>query len=246
MDYYALRDEILSGPHAAACAPHAHVDAVIAEGAASGWSDSMVIDDAQAWQPGDLAGRAVLVTVKRGGKLDHRPRRIVGNTSQAFEIDAAILDNDPDSPITGMEYRITNKLTGAEAAAKDRAIADVLNNAEGAAVYGVVSSIELKEWAADTGMRAVIEDESVDKASPLRSSALTLLDLMQSGSEGLHLERPKVMAMLDCWVAAGKAAPEQKAALLACSTRQASYAEITFGAPVSAADVSRALRGPWE
>ena len=71
--------------------------------------------------------------------------------------------------------------------------------------YGVVTTPSLQVWVAATGMRAKIEDHSVNAASPLRSIALTLRDLLQGGANGgIHMDDPANRALLDAWVVAGE------------------------------------------
>lgn len=77
-------------------------------------------------------------------------------------------------------------------------------------------------WAGATKLRESIEDAAVDKASPLRSSALTLLDFLRSSrDEGIELNRAENQAMLNEWVSAGAISSEQIAALQSLGTAPA-------------------------
>lgn len=65
-----------------------------------------------------------------------------------------------------------------------------------------VTRAAFASWAAKTGMRAKISDQSVTAASPLRSSALALLDVLNGASETIDFASAENIAMLNGWVQA--------------------------------------------
>lgn len=138
----------------------------------------------------------------------------------------------------------TPKVSADTARAGDQAIANILNSAAGGTIYGVVTTAQLMTWGALTGMRAAISDEAYNVASPLRSSALALLDVMQGSVEGIDFGDSQIMNMLDAWVLAGKCSSANRSVLLEKCSRTVGLAEWSLGSPVTAADVSRAVRGP--
>ena len=90
---------------------------------------------------------------------------------------------------------------------------------------GTISRTDLTTWSASTGMRAVIEDIANDTQSPLRSSALAILDVLKGSSEGIDLSKASNMAILNAWEGAGVLSPENKASMLALAEHLVSRAE---------------------
>lgn len=82
-----------------------------------------------------------------------------------------------------------------------KAITDALN-ATVPTRLGVLSRGDFAEWAANTGMRAKIEDHATDKASPLRSIALACRDVIAGATDGIDFSRENNRAMLGVWVSA--------------------------------------------
>jgi hypothetical protein len=127
---------------------------------------------------------------------------------------------------------------------QDQTIVDVLRSRT-VPVYGPISRADFGVWAASTGVRAVIQDHADNQASPLRSSALTLLDFLRGGlAPSLDFGRPENLAMLEAWVQAGAISTGeqgQKEALLALATQQISVAEQQGFAGLGNLDVARAL-----
>lgn len=115
-------------------------------------------------------------------------------------------------------------------------------NAKTIQVYGAVSRDNFAIWAASTGVRATIQDVSNDLLSPLRASALSLLDMLCGGAEEIDFGRPENVAMLDGWENAGKLSPANKASLLALATTHISIAQQQFGADVTLTDLWEAFR----
>ncbi len=99
---------------------------------------------------------------------------------------------------------------------------------------GTVSVGDLASWAAATGMRARIEDHAANAASPLRSVALALRDVLVGGAAGIRLDLPANAAMLAAWVAANELTVEHRDALLALASVED---------PLSASQISDALGG---
>lgn len=99
---------------------------------------------------------------------------------------------------------------------------------------GTVSVGDFASWAASIGMRAVIEDHAANVASPMRSVALALRDVLAGNIGGIRLDLPANVAMLAAWVAAGELSTANRDALLALATEPD---------PVPTNDVSEALAG---
>lgn len=99
---------------------------------------------------------------------------------------------------------------------------------------GTVSVGDFASWAAATGMRAMIEDHAANSASPLRSIALALRDVLAGNIGGIRLDLQTNVDMLGAWVSAG---------LLSQDNRDAILALATLPDAVSANDVSDALAG---
>lgn len=108
------------------------------------------------------------------------------------------------------------QIDAALAEGRINAIAPILS--AGRARIGTVSVGNLASWAAATGMRAAIEDHALNAASPLRSIALSLRDVLVGGTDGIRLDLPANAAMLAAWVKAGVLSTENRDALLALAT----------------------------
>lgn len=105
---------------------------------------------------------------------------------------------------------------------------------------GVVPVSVFAIWCGQTGMRGAIEDAAADKTSPLRSIALTLLDLLRGGvSEGLDLSNTGNQAMLAAWQAAGAINQAQRDSLIALAQTPCSRAA-ELGLPRVTEDMLRA------
>ena len=110
------------------------------------------------------------------------------------------------------------------------AIADVVN--VGRISVGYASREKFAMWAAKHDVRAKIEDHSSNPASPLRSIALALLDVLRSPTEGIDLSVPDNAAMLGAWIASGEITQDQADELVALASRLD---------PVTEFDVRRAI-----
>ena len=91
-------------------------------------------------------------------------------------------------------------------------------------VIGSVSRPDFVIWAA-AGPRAVIEDTALDKAHPLRSSALALRDFVNGNSDALDLSNAQVQGLLSAWVSLGLITQAQHDSLIGLATRTLSRAE---------------------
>lgn len=124
------------------------------------------------------------------------------------------------------------------ASGNDGAIADVLNRAD-IPSYGFIDRDRLNTWAVIWGERANIEDHASNPASPARSAALALRDVVQGGSDGLHLEYPEIMALVNAWPYVDT---DAKTDLLLRSTVMKSRAQ-QLGINPTITDIAQALRG---
>lgn len=110
------------------------------------------------------------------------------------------------------------------------AIAAVVN--VGRTALGYASREKFAMWAAKHSVRAKIEDHSSNPASPLRSIALALLDVLRSPTEGIDLSVPDNALMLGAWVQSGEITQAQADEL---------YALASNPDPVSEFEVRRAI-----
>ena len=122
-----------------------------------------------------------------------------------------------------------------------RGIANVLNRKD-IVTTGSISVNKFAIWCAETGMRAAIADQAANSASPLRSIALTLLDLLQGNltPASLDLSIPQNTEMLHAWVLAGLLTTVQEQELITLSQTLISRAE-QVGLTVDAKLVGEAL-----
>lgn len=125
----------------------------------------------------------------------------------------------------------------------DSAISELLNG-KNISVNDSVSVNTFALWCASTGMRATIQDHAGNTASPLRSIALTLLDLLQGNLQpaSLDLSVSGNVVMLDAWIAAGALTQSQKDELILLSQKTVSRAE-QLGIDCSIPAIAFALRG---
>lgn len=99
---------------------------------------------------------------------------------------------------------------------------------------GSVSREGFATWAAKTGVREKIEDYSQTAGHPLRSIALSLIDVLRSPTSGIDFTSADNINMLGAWVALGEITQAQADDLIAMATTHD---------PVSSQDVSKALEG---
>ena len=134
---------------------------------------------------------------------------------------------------------LSNELAIPIAARNDVLICELLNK-KNIPVYGTVSANDFAIWAASTGLRATIQDHAENPASPLRSIALTLLDLLQGNLDrALDFGNAANVAMLEAWVSAGAITATHRDELLALSQKLISRADQIGG--VSVSQISDAL-----
>jgi hypothetical protein len=127
------------------------------------------------------------------------------------------------------------------ASGDDGAIHAVLHRKD-IAVNGTVAVNDFAIWAASTGLRAAIQDHAANAESPLRSIALTLLDLLQGNlAPALDFGNATNVALLSAWVTAGALTTQQRDELLALSAKSISRAE-QAGLTVTVTDIAQALR----
>ena len=108
----------------------------------------------------------------------------------------------------------------------DPAQIEQLINAKTRSVLGIVSTERFQAWCARTGMRAQIQDAATTAGDPLRSVALTLLDVLGGGAPGgVDLAYPGNQQMLGAWVTLGRLAQLQHDELVALATSLVSRAE---------------------
>jgi hypothetical protein len=118
-------------------------------------------------------------------------------------------------------------------------VVDTLNARTGTRV-GIISRSDLTTWAAATGMRAVIEDKAMDAQSPLRASALAILDVLKGSSDGIDLSKQSNMNILIGWETDGALSTADKKSMLDLATHPASRMEI-LGLPYATEEMLREL-----
>lgn len=141
-----------------------------------------------------------------------------------------------------LEGPLSSALASYVSAGDDVTVLSILNEK----TIDVVRDVDRRtfvNWCAATGMRAVIQDVSADTESPLRSSALAMLDIiLGGGNEGINFADPSNVTMLDAWVYYNKLTTPNRTALLALATKQISQAELIMGRDATLQDVA-AIRG---
>ena len=98
------------------------------------------------------------------------------------------------------------------------------------AAVGSVDRTTFTGWAAKTGMRAVIQDTSTNVASPLRSSALALMDVLRGGTTGLDLSNADNVTMMNAWVTTAALTQANHDALIVLAThpRNVSITDLAY------------------
>lgn len=121
--------------------------------------------------------------------------------------------------------------------AKDLAIATILNSKSvGATSRAVPCHLAKKLLIKALKWRGIVEAAS-NASHPAREAAYSAVALAEDARMDADYLDPAAGPLLDALVASGLIAPEQKAALeTMCRVPSA----------ITAADVSKALRGPWE
>src|SRR5687768_6014402 len=121
-----------------------------------------------------------------------------------------LLEELRDDP-TGLGY------SALISAKDDEGVAALLNDTV-TPVVGEISRADLTTWAASTGMRATIEDASKDGQSPLRASALAILDVLKGSSDGINLAKSSNMSILTAWESAGLLSSLDKGSFISLAT----------------------------
>lgn len=103
---------------------------------------------------------------------------------------------------------------------------------------GYVSREKFAMWAAKHGVRSAIEDHANNQASPLRSIALALLDVLRSPTEGIDLSVPDNSLMLGVWVQSGEITHAQADELVALASHVAHVSEFDVRRAIWADDGS--------
>lgn len=144
---------------------------------------------------------------------------------------------------TALNSEIANDPTGKGYAGmlpdKPGYVVDALNENTGTRV-GMISRSDLTTWAAETGMRSVIEDKAMDTQSQLRASALAILDVLKGSSEGIDLSKPSNMSILNGWETDGALSTANKNSMLDLAIHPASRMEI-LGLPYATEEMLREL-----
>lgn len=133
------------------------------------------------------------------------------------------------------------KITGAEARVKDQAVADILNEPTGTRhVERNVNARTLLSVLGAVQGAAVLD--ALEAAAAVSSPVKWALKFLVS-PEGINLGDPQTLGMLDALQGQNVLTAEQVTALKAMVAEPGSRALTVVGQPVTAADVSIAVRG---
>lgn len=111
-------------------------------------------------------------------------------------------------------------------------------------VYSKVKVGVFADWLAITGLRALVEDHSTNITSPLRSNALSILDLLRGSHDYLiDFGEPSKQALLQAWVANGGITAQQQSDFLAKTIKYISRADQLPELTISIETIAKALRG---
>ena len=147
--------------------------------------------------------------------------------------------------ITAAQQAALEALTGRSLTAAEVSLASARSDATlaqslsaGRTAPGVLPVSLFAAWCSKTGLRATIEDASVNPVSPLRSGALTIKDLLSRDTSSLDLSMSAMgrgnVVMLEAWVTAGAITPAQRDSLIALAA---------MPAPIDCNTVSALLNG---
>jgi len=103
---------------------------------------------------------------------------------------------------------------------------------------GYASRESFAMWAAKHDVRAKIEDHANNPASPLRSIALALLDVLRSPTEGIDFSVPDNALMLGVWVQSGEITQAQADELVALASHVSHVSEFDVRRAIWADDGS--------
>jgi hypothetical protein len=120
-------------------------------------------------------------------------------------------------------------------------------NAPGAAVPQPIPAVWVASYFGLTGLRGTIEDVSQDKAHPLRSACLGLIDFFWGVGAGrvFDVTDPNLLGMLGAFVQAGLMTQAQRDALVYSNAAPGPSVAAGLGFPsVTAPDLARARSLP--
>lgn len=125
--------------------------------------------------------------------------------------------------------------------AQDKAIADILRRQRwfgpGQPASHSIGAAEARNILLTHGLwRPIVRKAAEDGTTPLHDACWDAVELAKSDSARIDAYLPRVALLLDLLMSEGMCTAEARAELEAACANDP---------PVSAADVSRALRGPW-
>lgn len=102
-----------------------------------------------------------------------------------------------------------------------------LLNAKTESKLGMLYKTDMTSWSVLTDMRKVIEDESLSIDSPLRSSALAILDVIRGdAASGIDFGKPINVQILDLWQYHSKLSVQDRSLMEQMATGLVSRMEI--------------------
>lgn len=139
------------------------------------------------------------------------------------------------------QYVVDQNAPAQNAYLKDKAIADVLNAENGTRIVeDFVNAIELMSRLGAVAAATILDKlETASGSHPVLKWALVAIN----SETGINIGDPQTVAVIDALAADTVLTSEEAAAIKALAERPSSRAYAVFGSPVTAADVSIALRG---
>lgn len=159
----------------------------------------------------------------------------------ARELQALILASAACAPY--VHDNAAPKISAAEVLVKDQTIADILNADPARKVVG-------EYWLTDRGLvsdlvtasqSTALSDSILTKLDALAASSRStkaLMNRLENDARGVNFGDPALRAQFAKWHQEGVFTEAERDAVLALALQPAP--------PITAADVSRAVRGPWE
>lgn len=137
------------------------------------------------------------------------------------------------------------KIGAEEAAAKDQSIADVLNAVPDTIMAESISVTDLFDALYKTGDYALLKAAQIGGDVDATVAFAILSDAHDYGGDRVHLAATTTTGQFGKLMAKNLITPAGMAAIQAKAVTTTTRMVKLFGVDVTAADVSRAVRGPW-
>jgi len=140
---------------------------------------------------------------------------------------------------------IMPKIGAAEAATKDQAIADILNAVPDTIIADAITVEALFDALYQTGDYALLKAAQLGGDVDAAVAFAMINDAQTLGGGRVHLNAQTTTGQFSKVMGKGLITPAGMAAIQAKAVTETTRMKKLFGADVTAADVSRAVRGPW-